>query len=348
MILDIFTYLRREETMKKSIIRKNLVLGIIVLFISMSITTSTGNTIIKKPINPISNGKTLYVGGTGEGNYSKIQAAINDASDGDTVFVYNGIYNEGDIDINKQIKIIGQNRDKTIVYSGYDYIFGLFHKNVTISGFTLQIKSPYLKDSESEILKTFVGQRHEVIIMGAKFCNVTNNHITDSGDVGITVAGSNSIVKKNIITNHVKGIWIVSSGYANTITNNHFENNNDGVYLTAYKNNNIIANNFIKNKRHASFIDSFNCWRRNYWDDWIKILPFYIIKGYIVTHELEEAYDFDWSPARRPYDFSNGSTISYEYEYSGLQSVNKLSIRFLERFPLLKQLLKNLYTYNYM
>jgi uncharacterized membrane protein len=40
--------------------------------------------------NLISNtsGATLYVGGGGSGNYSTIQAAIDNASDGDTVFVY--------------------------------------------------------------------------------------------------------------------------------------------------------------------------------------------------------------------------------------------------------------------
>ena len=41
---------------------------------------------------PISNDNTLYVGGSGEGNYTKIQDAIDDASDGDIVFVYNGTY----------------------------------------------------------------------------------------------------------------------------------------------------------------------------------------------------------------------------------------------------------------
>jgi hypothetical protein len=54
----------------------------------MSITPSVAVDTAKKPIMPISNGKTLYVGGTGEGNYTKIQDAIEDAVDGDTVFVY--------------------------------------------------------------------------------------------------------------------------------------------------------------------------------------------------------------------------------------------------------------------
>jgi len=54
----------------------------------MSITPSVAVDTDKKPIMPISNGKTLYVGGTGEDNYTTIQDAIDDASEGDTVFVY--------------------------------------------------------------------------------------------------------------------------------------------------------------------------------------------------------------------------------------------------------------------
>ena len=63
-------------------------LGIIALFICMSFTPSVAVYTVKKPSIPVSNGDTLYVGGTGEDNYTRIQKAIDNASDGDTVFVY--------------------------------------------------------------------------------------------------------------------------------------------------------------------------------------------------------------------------------------------------------------------
>ena len=72
-----------------SMLSKTLVIGTIFLFTGMSITPSIAVDTVKISSIPISNGKTLYVGGSGEGNYTKIQDAIDDASDGDTVFVFN-------------------------------------------------------------------------------------------------------------------------------------------------------------------------------------------------------------------------------------------------------------------
>ena len=39
------------------------------------------------------NGNILYVGGSGPNNYTSIQSAINDASNGYTIYVYPGNYN---------------------------------------------------------------------------------------------------------------------------------------------------------------------------------------------------------------------------------------------------------------
>jgi hypothetical protein len=85
-------------------------------------------------------GNTLYVGGNGPGNYSSIQLAVNDSSDGGTVFVYNGTYFE-DIDIYKSINVIGQDKNTTFVNSNDELEKGVFYikaDNVTIKGFTIQ------------------------------------------------------------------------------------------------------------------------------------------------------------------------------------------------------------------
>ena len=57
----------------------------------MSVASSTISNAMKQSNLPP--GQILYVGGTGSGNYSCINDAINNTSNGDTVFVYNGTYN---------------------------------------------------------------------------------------------------------------------------------------------------------------------------------------------------------------------------------------------------------------
>ena len=62
-------------------------------------------------------GNTLYVGGSGPNNYTSIQDAIDNASDGDTIYVYSGIYYENVV-INKRINLIGEDRNGTIIDGG--------------------------------------------------------------------------------------------------------------------------------------------------------------------------------------------------------------------------------------
>ena len=86
-----------------------------------------------------SSGNTLYVGGNGPGNYTKIQQAIDIANDGDTVFVYNGFYNEN-IEIDKSIKVIGE--DKNITFINYVFeppftAFSLKAGNIVLKDFTV-------------------------------------------------------------------------------------------------------------------------------------------------------------------------------------------------------------------
>ena len=66
------------------------------------------------PIETQSRGNTLYVGGSGPGNYTRIQDAIDNASNGDTVFVYDGIYDEY-LEINRAIHLRGESKNNTIL-----------------------------------------------------------------------------------------------------------------------------------------------------------------------------------------------------------------------------------------
>ena len=95
---------------------------------------------VEKSTKASFDGNTLYVGGDGPGNYTSIQHAVNDANDGDTVFVYNGTYIEN-IHIEKSLNIIGQGRETTFVYNLNPSEYGVFHlkeSNIVLKGFTIR------------------------------------------------------------------------------------------------------------------------------------------------------------------------------------------------------------------
>ena len=84
-----------------NVMKRIIATGIIFIIIFLVFPTGSNKVILNNE------GKTLYVGGTGPNNYTKIQDAINNASDGDTIIVYPGIYKESII-INKNLSLLGK------------------------------------------------------------------------------------------------------------------------------------------------------------------------------------------------------------------------------------------------
>jgi len=129
------------------ILKKGISIGIILLFIVSAVSPMViGFDIeITERVETILNedGNTLYVGGSGPNNYTKVQDAIDDASDGDTVFVYSGHYYERLL-INKSLFLQGEYCNTTFLNSYFfSTVIHVISPDVTIEGFTIQNSSTH-------------------------------------------------------------------------------------------------------------------------------------------------------------------------------------------------------------
>jgi len=127
----------------KKLFNKILCVVIILLFVCVNISLSNAFDNLYKSSKLDFNGNILYVGGSGPGNYSKIEDAVENATDGDTVFVYDDSspYKDVSLNINKSIKLQGENMTTTIIYCWGS----ISSDNVTITDFTFQDHGPAIE-----------------------------------------------------------------------------------------------------------------------------------------------------------------------------------------------------------
>jgi len=227
-------------------------------------------------------GNTLYVGGWGPNNYTKIQDAINDASDGDTVFVFddNSPYIENLI-IEKSIELIGESRDTTIIdaneQENADVIL-IKADDVTVKGFTLRNTAsggyPDYDDgievwsnnntiTDNIIKDTHVGIQlsEEVKYEGhennlSNFNHIEGNIITENDFAGIyLIVSNNNIIKRNIISaNGFYGIFLYSDNCLNQIGKNTITDNRVGIFIYGGSNNTILQNHIVGNNKYGVYV----------------------------------------------------------------------------------------------
>jgi len=175
-------------------------------------------------------GNTLYVGGSGPNNYTKIQDAIDNANDGDTVFVYNGTYYENII-INKTINLIGENKNTTIIDGGLGLVdtVNITENRVGIRGFTIT----HSKNLPNAGIK--INYANNVTISN---CNISNN---DHYGILLENSSINTISNCNISNNDHYGILLENSSI-NTISNCNISNNFDDGISAWYSSSNKISN----------------------------------------------------------------------------------------------------------
>ena len=224
----------------------------------------------------LSNGNILFVGGSEPNNYSSIKAAIHNASDGDTVFVYDDSspYYENVV-IGKSINLIGENKETTIIDG----------RNI----------------------------RETVQVSGK--CDIHDFTITNGTDgLRMDYNSANSTIHNNIIRNNQHwGVVIVGTLFQSAsqvvITQNTFKENGGtnksiiygGISLSVCTGAKITKNNFIDNNWNAFFFKSvFNLWLNNYWDR-ARVLPYPILGLQAIIPPIFWL-NFDWRPRLTPYE----------------------------------------------
>lgn len=241
--------------------------------------------------------RTFEVDDDGGKDYTVIQDAIDACRDGETVYVYSGVYTEN-LAVNKAINLTGQSNVSTVVDGG--------GTNTAVS-----ITSDWVNMTNFRIIDVTSVAKYGIYVNGAN-CNVSGCHVhqcyvgvsvvknfasiynckinnsntidlqltghyftirkceiyncTDRGiDLGITSSARNSVIEYNNIYGcggaSGKGIYaLISTGANLTIRYNEIHNNTYGIYLSSSGNILIYNNNFRDNTNHA--------WCNNLNNDW--------------------------------------------------------------------------------
>jgi parallel beta-helix repeat protein len=241
------------------------------------------------------------------GDYPTIQDAIDNATTGDTIYIYNGTYYETiDITLNG-ITIEGENKDNTIIDgagSAATESTVLIDNNNSITIKNLKIRNSknhgiyaqFASDIKISNCIIYNNNQHGISYYSLQNIDIENCEIYFNYEDGIHIISSTlGIIDNNLIyDNYYKGIYTHTSENI-TITNSSIFNNIDGIKLFDNTNNikiyycnitdnsiglsivsgcidnEIYLNNFLWNNKNAESF-AINIWNNsslgNYWDDY--------------------------------------------------------------------------------
>lgn len=265
--------------------KERIICTIVFMLMILSPVVPASTTTVSEPTpHKVSMNVTLYVGGSGPDNYTRIQDAINDATNGDTVFVYDDSspYYENLI-IEKSITLKGETRETTSILgdeSADGVIVNISAGDVHINGFTIQpntgqpdgivIAKNYtyheywninvlqnVTVSDTIIKKTGYG------IFGIRMDDgsINDNIIEDCAGSGILLfISSNTTISRNTVRDcsycgiEIDGLWgqYRLMNYRNPVPKNNIisqntvESNRWGIELNSGPVNTKISENTIK------------------------------------------------------------------------------------------------------
>jgi parallel beta-helix repeat protein len=268
----------------------------------------------------------LYVGGSGPGNYSTIQDAIDDAENGYLIYVYAGIYYEK-LFINKSINLIGEGKNCTIIDNkNCEFVVNINSNLVKLNGFTIQNSSKNgLNINASDFLiSNNIFKKNGYLGISVKNCNcgfISDNTIKhNERGLCFCCACKGAIVCDNLIeSNNYCGIYvylsenntfcnnsilcnkcglILSQSNNNILSYNHIEDcKRCNIFLYSSWNNNITHNNLLKGTLCAFFSCCKNHWDGNFWNK-PRLFPKLIFGVIKRNFFIIPSFDFDYHPVK--------------------------------------------------
>ncbi len=228
----------------------SLILVLSIVFVSFSFflpsVKSSGNELY---VNADYKG---YSDGSAEKPYDTIQEALNEAEEGDTIYIFGGLYQE-DFVINKKIKLWGGiDGVETVIDTRFErrYLVEITADEVTLEDITFSDDNNKM---ESPIGALIAIKSDNNQIVG----NILKNNSLGYG-LYIDPSSSDNLVSNNVINHTRRGIYIDSSS-TNDLANNEIHNCTEyGIYMDSSGGNNRLYSNEIYYCQHGIFVENSN------------------------------------------------------------------------------------------
>ena len=180
----------------------------------------------------------------GDGDYTSIQAAIDNATEGETIRVWAGTYEE-EIMVNTTLSLIGNGSTDTTIKGSRGLktntvIVNADHCN--ISGFNITDGG---RDNGDAGLKIF-----------SDWNTIQNNNISNNGEDGLSIIeADHNLIDNNIMNSHKERGIVLDGANNNTISNLTCAYNTYGAIVDHHSNfNRIINSDFSNNEHHGVYL----------------------------------------------------------------------------------------------
>jgi len=210
-----------------SLVRMSVLMGVVLFVLTLSL--SSGDTIV------------VDDDGGDWADYTQIRHAVQNASQGDTIRVYAGIY-YGYHNINAEVCIIGNGSDVTFLDAfGNWSAFDVNRNNVTIDGFNINGTNPYIPDDPAVVI-----QWQDNIII--------ENCIIQGGRHGLWINQTRNSVIRNCTIRNITwfddswGVFAYSGCDNLTVIDCEIYNCSNGILLSGWENSYVLNSTIHDNE----------------------------------------------------------------------------------------------------